>query len=221
MNKYQKEKSREIRDIMRANYPLKVTYKEAKRKHRKGIRAFRIGEMYAWKEADMSHIGFNRKQLRDVGKAFYKVLTYCGERNLAFNCYYEANVDSYILRFTGRSVDGKRFGIMHAVNGDSIRYYVGSLLDIVHRVLEEVNCRLQKFIFPDVIKTDLNAESLYPRIILHDWKITSPETALCKIIEKENRPSLKKMEAELDLGPLCEVPWDDPAPDQILNVGVM
>lgn len=185
MNKYQKEKSREIRDIMRSNYPLKTTYKQAKRKWRKGVRAFRIGDMYAWKEADLAHLGFNRKQLQELGEAFYKILTYCGERNLGFNCFYEANVDSYVLRFTGRSVDGKSFGIMRAVNGYSIRYYAGSLLEITHRMLDEVNYRLQKFIFPDVIKTDLNTESLYPRMILHDWKIARSEDVFCKIIVKE------------------------------------
>lgn len=43
MNKYQKEKSHEIRDIMRADKFGRTTYKEAKRKWRKGIRAFPIG----------------------------------------------------------------------------------------------------------------------------------------------------------------------------------
>lgn len=186
MNKYQKEKSREIRDIVRSDGFGRTTYKEAKRKHRKGIRAFRIGDMYAWKEANLAHLGFNRKQLQDVGKAYYKILTYCGERNLAFNCYHEAHVDSYILRFTGRSVDGKRFGIMQAVNGDSIRYYAGSLLDIAHRVLEEVECRRKEFIVPkEVVMADLIEKSLYPRMVLHPWDDRSVENVFAKIIVKE------------------------------------
>lgn len=185
MNKHQKEKSREIRDIMRSDQWGRMTYKEAKRKWRKGIRAFRIGDMYAWKAVDIAHLGFTRKQLNEAGKAFYKILTYCGERNLTINCCYDANVDSYILRFTGRSIDGKRFGIMQAVNGDSIRYYAGSLLTLTHRMLEEVNCRLQKFIFPSVIETDLNVESLYPRMVIHDWKIENPEAVFGKIVVKE------------------------------------
>lgn len=185
MNKYQKEKSREIRDIMRSDGFGRMTYKEAKRKWRKGIRAFRIGDMYAWKEADISHLGFNRKQLQEAGRAFYKILTYCSERNLGFNCFYEAGVDSYILRFTGRSVDGKRFGIMHAVNGESIRYYAGSLSTLTHRMLDEINCRLQKFIFPDVIKTDLNTESLYPRMTVHPWNQESVESVLGNLVVKE------------------------------------
>jgi hypothetical protein len=41
MNKYQKEKSREIRDIMRTDPWRKMSYKEAKRKWRNGIRVLR------------------------------------------------------------------------------------------------------------------------------------------------------------------------------------
>lgn len=185
MNKYQKEKSREIRDIMRSDGFGRMTYKEAKRKWRNGIRAFRIGDMYAWMAADIAHLGFSRGKLREVGQAYNKVLAYCGERNLGLMCYYVAVSDHYTLRFSGWSADGKKFAVMHAVSGDTIQHCKGSLLDITHRVLEEVNCRLQEFIFPSVVKTDLNAESLYPRMTLHPWDLRTPEAVFGKIIVKE------------------------------------
>lgn len=172
MNKHQKEKSREIRDIMRSDGFGRMTYKEARRKWRAGIRAFRIGDMYAWKEADLAHLGFNRKKLQEVGKAFHKVLTYCGERNLAFDCFYESKVDAYTLRFTGRSVEGERFGIMQVVSGDKLRYYKGSLLDITHRVLDEVECRRKEFIVPkEVVMANLDdrsVEDVFSKIIVKE-----------------------------------------------------
>ena len=96
MNKYQKEKSREIRDIMRADYlyPLhRYTYKEAKKRWRKGIRAFRVGDMWMWKAADMGRLGFNRAKLREVGQAYYKISEFCIRNGYTLDCRY----DSYLM----------------------------------------------------------------------------------------------------------------------------
>lgn len=183
MNKYQKEKSREIRDIMRSDNWRRMTYKEAKRKWRKGIRAFRIGDMYAWKAANLSHLGFSRKQLKEIGKAYHKISLYSTNRNLIFDCYHEVHVDSYILRFTGWAYNGKKFGIGQVVSCDQIRQYSGSLLDITHRVLEEVECRRKQFVFPSEIKPmklDLDR-----RMLFGDSKIMSREEVLAVISVKE------------------------------------
>lgn len=185
MNKHQKEKSREIRDIMRSDGFGRMTYKEAKRKWKKGIRAFRIGDMHAWKAADISHLGFSHKQLKEVGKAYYKVLVYCSDRRLLFSCYYESCFDSYVLRFSGLSVDGKKYGISQSITGDLIRQYRGSLMDITERLLEMVNHRLREFTLPSVVKTDIDEKSLYPRIVIHPWDARSVENVFSKIIVKE------------------------------------
>ena len=185
MNKHQKEKSREIRDIMRSDKWGRMTYKEARRKWRKGVRAFRIGDTYTWKAADISHLGFSRKQLKEVGKAYHKVLVYCSERSLLFSCYYEACFDSYVLRFSGWSVDGKKYGISQSITGDLIRQYRGSLMDITERLLETVNDRLREFTLPSVIKTESSVGSLYPRMTIYPWDARSVENVFSQIIVKE------------------------------------
>jgi hypothetical protein len=187
MNKYQKEKSREIRDIMRANPWRKMSYKEAKRQWRKGIRAFRVGEprMNGWLTGDLAHLGFSRSKMRELGEAYYKILRYCGERNLGFSCRYEYWADSYMLRFNGWSVDGKQYCVRHAVSGTLLRQYRGSLMNIVHRVLDETNCRLQEFIFPSVIKPSDMGLDLDHKMLFSDAEIMSRDAVLAKINVKE------------------------------------
>lgn len=185
MNKYQKEKSREIRDIMRSGGFDRMTYKEAKRTWRKGIRAFQIGDTYTWKAVNIAHLGFNRKQLKEVGQAYHKILTYCTERGLTFTCDYKYYLDFYELSFRGKSFDGRRYGVNHPVTGALLRNCKVSLVDLTDYILEKVNVQLREFTLPSVVKTDLNIESLYPRMILHDWKLINPEAVFSKIIVKE------------------------------------
>ena len=163
MNKYEKERSREIRDIMRSDRFNRTTYKEAKRKWRKGIRAFRIGDMYAWKAVDIAHLGFSRNKLREVGQAYYKIVEYCALRGLIFDCRYEPYFDCYEMSFRGHTPDGRRFGCRQSVTGVLLRHHSGSVLDITNRVLEMVNDELREFILPSVSKNAINlrTESLY------------------------------------------------------------
>lgn len=184
MNKYQKEKSREIRDIMRTDLFGRMTYKEAKRKWRNGIRAFRVGnpKMNTWIVKDLAHLGFSRSKLMELSRAYHKVLKYCAERNLGFTCSYDPYFDHYDLRFNGWSVDRKKYTVMHSVTGACIRQCRGSLMDIAELVLEKVNRQLQEFVFPSVIKAPVEIESLYPKLVLHDWKIQNPEAVFGKII---------------------------------------
>lgn len=186
MNKYQKEKSREIRDIMRSDNFGRMAYKEAKRRWRKGIRAFKVGN--EWVGVDIAHLGFSRKQIMEAGRAYLKVLEYCTKRNLKLDCYYDHHTDAYILRFHGRSVDRKAYYVGHAVSALNLRYYRGSLMDITERVLDDVNSRLQEFIFPSVIKSSsMNMRlDLDRRMLFSDHEIMSREEVLAKISVKED-----------------------------------
>lgn len=178
MNKYQKQKSREIRDIMRSDKFNRMTYKEARRKWRKGIRAFKIGEMHAWQTLDCAKLGFSRGTVEEVGQEYCKLLRYCAERNLMLDCRHEPFFDHYELRFTGRTADGKRYGIMESVTGILLRQYVGPLSNITERVLEKVNAQLQEFHFPSPVRPCNEIESIYPRIIVHPWDARRVEDVL-------------------------------------------
>lgn len=188
MNKYQKEKSREIRDIMRSDPWRKMTYKEAKRKWRKGIRAFRIGDMqalHAWKSANLAHLGFSRSKLREVGQACHKIIKYCAIRGLAFTCDYKYYLDYYELSFKGKSFDERWYRVNQSVTGTLLRNCNVSLVDLTDHILEKVNVQLREFTLPSMLKAKSSAESLYPRMILHDWKIMNPEAVFGKIVVKE------------------------------------
>lgn len=184
MNKRQKEKSREIRDIMRTDKWGRMTYKEAKRKWRKGIRAFKIGD--EWVSEDLARFGFTRSKLMEAGRAYHEILKYCGERNLDFRCRHIHPTDSYELTFYGRSAYGKRYCVSYSVTGDSLCYCRGSFIDFVRHVLDEVNRRLQEFVFPSVIKQpSFDIWEGHPKIIIHDWKPLNPEAVFAKIVVKE------------------------------------
>lgn len=185
MNKYQKEKSREIRDIMRSDRFGRMTYKEAKRKWRKGIRAFPVGVLNAWRAENLAHLGFSRNKLLELGQAYHKLIIYCTARGLEFTCDYKYYFDSYELSFKGKSFDGRRYRVNHSVTGALLRNCKVSLVDLTDYILEKVNVQLREFTLPSVVKTDFNTESLYPRMILHDWKLVNPEAVFGKIIVKE------------------------------------
>jgi hypothetical protein len=186
MNKHQKEKSREIRDIMRSDRWGRMTYKEAKRKWRSGIRAFRIGDMqvlHAWKAADLTHLGFSRNKLREVGQAYHKIIKYCAKRELAFDCRYEPRSDYYWLKFKGRSWDGRMCGVYKSVTADSLRRYAGSVFDIVEHVLSEVDEEFKKFDFVPPAPAKVEPVYLPMTFLPHDSR--SPEDVFGKLIEKE------------------------------------
>lgn len=191
MNKYQKERSREIRDIMRSDGFGRMTYKEARRKWRAGIRAFRIGDMYAWKAVDLGRFRFSREKLKEVGRAYYKILMYCAERGLTFTCDYKSYYDYYLLSFKGKSFDDMRYRVDHSVTVDLIQCAT-SLVDLTDYILEKVNAELREFTLPSVVKFETgsdvlkyNPDILYPRMTLHPWDCRLVEPVLGKIIVKE------------------------------------
>lgn len=203
MNKYQKEKSREIRDIMRADHyegaPVshwllgKMSYKQAKREWKKGIRAFRVGTTWVWKAANMSHLGFNRAKLREVGLAYHKIYDYCIRNGLTLKCEYEFYFDSYMLRFTGWLPDGQKYCVGQSVTSDILRLYNGSLGDISEHIINIVDREFTKAgyipyritidsMYPSIFR---KPESLEPRMTLHPWDCRPVEPILGKIIVKE------------------------------------
>lgn len=169
MNRHQKEKSREIKDIMRTDVWRKMSYKEAKRKWKSGIRAFRVGDAYIWKAANLAGLGYTREQMRDLGQAYKKVIDYAVDRDLRFDCYYDSSTNAYTLRFKGVNGRGIHYGISYTVSSYELCQMRGSLEQLTHHILDEVNCQLQEFMFPPVVKKEtISVEDLWPRIFIPD-----------------------------------------------------
>lgn len=156
MNRYQKEKSREIRDIMRSDKWGRMTYKEARRKWRSGIRAFLVdSRMNAWVVTKLGHLGMSRSRLRELGQAYRKIIMYCAERNLGVNFYHEPRFDDIVLRFYGWSLTGQKYSVAHTIRVDQIRQYAGALDSMVDYILGQVNKELQEVCFPSPVQPDI------------------------------------------------------------------
>jgi hypothetical protein len=184
MNKYQKERSREIRDIMRTDVWDKMTYKEARRQWRSGIRAFRCGDTHIWKSYNLAHLGFSRSKMREVGQAYYKIYEYCVRNGLTFTCEYEPFFDSYQFRFKGGYLQGRpMYASGHAIARDRIMRYGGSVVDIADWILKELDRQLTNsgFIAPE---HGNSLKSLYPRMIVHPFEPRSVEVVFGGIVAR-------------------------------------
>lgn len=183
MNKYQKAKSREIWDIMRADVQHWVTYKEAKRKWRSGIRAFLVDDsMNAWVSAELGHLGMSRARLHELGQAYRKILMYCTERNLHVRFFHESRYDEVVLRFSGWSLAGTKYSVACRVSGAQLRQYANSLDGVVDHILERVNNQLRNYCFPPVIKPGTDLNTVYSRATLYPWDCRLVEPVLGKVI---------------------------------------
>ena len=111
MNKYQKEKSREIRDIMRYARVGQMTYKEAKREWRKGMRALPITAIRA-------------------GAA---------KRGVRTSISYIRSIDEHECYFTGYSSTGGRFSYGLRISGVMVRCFRGCREDFVRIVLDRLD----------------------------------------------------------------------------------
>lgn len=107
MNKHQKQKSREIKDIMRTDVWRKMSYKEAKRKWKNGMRALPITVIAA---------GAARRGVRSE-------ITYI------------PILDAHEVRFVGYTGTGGRFGCSVKIDNRVLRDHYGSRTDIAMKIL--------------------------------------------------------------------------------------
>ena len=140
MNKYRKEKSREIRDIMRTDPWRRMSYKEAKRKWRKGIRAFPVGAARLYKSFDLCRLGLSRSKIREFGQAYTDIVKYSTAHGLDFRLEYETHFDTYVFYFTGMNyITGKRYGFRGSIASDVIRQSTCSFAFLAKYILEQLD----------------------------------------------------------------------------------
>lgn len=113
MNKYQKAKSREIRDIMRKL--RKVTYKEAKRRWKDGFRALPTGVID-----------------REASK-----------RGVIFTYRYAPRWDAYDVRFRKKLSAGTEFEFSVEVSVEAVRSYRGNRVDLVNAIMRELDAGMR------------------------------------------------------------------------------
>ena len=131
MNKYQKEKSREIRDIMRTDPWRRMSYKEAKRKWKKGIRA--IPMMAAIRKG-------------------------AAERNVEFEYTYLPTYKAYEVRFVKTLPGDGEFEYYQCISNDQLRLYRGDRIDLAEHLMQELDMHLRSMgIITSIKKNDKNA----------------------------------------------------------------
>lgn len=136
MNRHQKQKSREIKDIMRADKFGRTTYKKAKRAWKAGIRAFPIGPNQTWRTFYLARLGFDRGRLRELGQAVYTLISYASDKGMKLTVEYWPSTDSYYLKFRGKDISGTPFGTAIFVTAILLRQCAGSLQDVARHVIK-------------------------------------------------------------------------------------
>lgn len=144
MNKYNRQRSKEIKDIMRADRFGKMGYKQARREWRKGIRAFPVGDSGEWLSFDCSRLNFSRKQLQEVGQAYSMIARYAAERHLETTWEFDPFADGYVLRLTGRAYTGQRFGFSYAFSMYHLQQCRGPLTGIANYAIRRIDQELHR-----------------------------------------------------------------------------
>lgn len=116
MNKYQKEKSREIRDIMRAYKFGKMTYKQAKHKWNEGFRALPL----------------------------YAITHEASKRGVRTQIRYIPSIDEHECEFTGYTGTGGRFRCGVSVTGIMVRDFRGDRADLVPIVIDRLDREIRE-----------------------------------------------------------------------------
>lgn len=144
MNRHQKQKSREIKDIMRTDVWRKMSYKEAKRKWKSGIRAFPIGPNQTWRMFYLARLRYNRERLRELGQAVHMLISYATGKGMTLTVEYWPSIDSYWLKFRGKDISGTSFGAATRVTAIMLRQYAGPLQDVARFIAKNTDREIEE-----------------------------------------------------------------------------
>lgn len=144
MNKHNKQKSREIRAIMRTDKWGRMTYREARRDWRKGTRVVWFSPNEPYMEFDNSKMGLSYNILKRFAAVYHEILKYAGERHLWVEFEYEPICNAFKLRFSGRAFNGQRFGCGVTVPVDHLEYALSDSKDLANRILYGIDRSLHE-----------------------------------------------------------------------------
>ena len=147
MNRRDKEKSREIRDIMRTDKWGRMTYKQAHSKWKKGIRAFRVGDNGRWIAFNGGRYGFSREQLRELGRGYFRIAKYAKERHMTLEWEYNSFWNFVVLYASGRTFTGERFGYRQVIDIYDLRHSRCSFEYLANHIIDNMDRELNKYGF--------------------------------------------------------------------------
>lgn len=165
MNKYRKRTSREIRDIMRSDKWGRMSYKEARRKWKNGIRAFRVGDRLVWKAADLGRLGFSRARMRELGQAYSKIEQFCIVNGVKLDCYAERETPVYCLEFRFTDQDtGARYKYVHAIDLTVMTRSSCPLIYLAEYIIGDFKDELERLGVKHTVKLD--PWSMWPPVLI-------------------------------------------------------
>ena len=225
MNKYQKARSREIKDIIRADpyegAPVspwrfgRMSYKQARREWKRGIRAFRVGNTWVWKAADMGHLGFDREKLREVGQAYYKIYEFAIRNSYTLDCRYDSYFDACLLKFSGWLPDGQKYSTGASLTSDLLRHYRGSLVDIAENIINAVD---REFTKRGYIARRTTIAEMYPPIFRKPGSFPSEEQIHGGFTTRYlGKWDVNKKTEENPYPRMTLHPWDCRSPEAVLG----
>lgn len=144
MNKHQRIRSREIKAIMNADKWGETTYKEAKRKWKKNVRAFPVGLTTEWAVADLSYLKLSPKQMDELGQAVRMLILHAREKHMYLAVTHEC-YGAYKLRFKSDYSTGRMYGYVNAVSEDLIRLCNCPLTIIAEWIIKDMDKQIAKF----------------------------------------------------------------------------
>lgn len=144
MNKFNKEKSSEIRDIMRTDNWGRMTYKGARRKWRKGTRVVWFSPKGPFMAFDNDRLCLSRKKLREFALVHVKILKYANERCLEVEWEHVPFYHALVLRVSGRAFNGKRFGYRQLIDIFDFRLSNCSCEDLANRIIDNLDRELNR-----------------------------------------------------------------------------
>ena len=111
MNKHDKQKSSEIRAIMRTDKWGRMTYKEARRKWRKGTRVVWFSPDGPWMAFNNIDMSLSNRAMKNFAIIYLVVVKYANRRFLEVGLNHDPTLNAIGLRFSGIEPNGRRFGI--------------------------------------------------------------------------------------------------------------
>lgn len=155
MNKHNKQKSREIRAIMRTDKWGRMTYREARRKWKNGTRVVWFSPNGPFMALDNNRLCLSYTKLREFARVHTEILKYANERYLEVEWEHESFSTMLVLRVSGRAFNGKRFGYRQLVDIFDFRlskcppeYLASMIIDKLDHELHECGFYPPKLVRP-------------------------------------------------------------------------
>lgn len=168
MNKHQRRRSREIKAIANADKWGKTTYKEAKRKWKKNIRAFPVGRTTEWVVADLSYLKLSQQRMDELGWAVRYLIHHANEKNMTLDIVYAPCIGAYKLTFRSNPlILQNRFGYTISVTADLIRWGV-SPITVAGHIVKDMDYGLSK------LSVDTTAKIEPSRVVFDERLIFDP-----------------------------------------------